>query len=183
MYPNIDKFNTDKPANQTGFTLIELLISLVILSIGMLGMAGMQLSGLRNSATSSYRTDATQLSYDIVDSMRANRMAVAANVFEDIDLAYSDTLVDPELSCLQATTTSTVASCSANEMAAADLYNWITRVRQKLPNASVSVQCNDLDTTDGDDCTEFSTHTIMLSWDENVDGDVDTSSFSYTFRP
>ncbi len=162
---------------------MEIMISLVILSVGMLGMAGMQLSGLRNSATSSYRTDATQLSYDIVDSMRANRMAVAANVFEDIDVDYSDTMVDPEKSCLQETTTSTVASCTSSEMAVVELYDWITRVRQKLPNASVSIQCNDLDTTDADDCTEFSTHTVMLSWDENVDGDVDTSSFNYTFRP
>ena len=175
--------NINKQMKHKGFTLVEILVSLLILSVGMLGMAGLQISGMRNSATSSYRTDATQLSYDIVDSIRANTLAVDGNVFEEIEVDHDDTLVDPQKSCLQTSTTATVSSCTSAEMAAVDLYDWITRVRQKLPNASVSIQCNDLDGTDGDDCTEFSTHTIMLSWDENVDGDVDNSSFSYTFRP
>jgi len=155
----------------------------LILSVGMLGMAGIQVSGLRNSATSTYRTDATQLSYDIADFMRANKIAVSSNDFATISYSHNDTLTDPEKSCLQTTIDATVSSCTASEMALVDLYDWVSRARQKLPNASVSVQCNDLDTTDGDDCTDNSTHTITLTWDENVDGQVGTSTFSYTFRP
>lgn len=183
MYSNINNIRCYQQAHQHGFTLVEILVSLLILSIGMLGMASMQLSGLRNSATSSYRTDATQLSYEIVDAMRANNVAVANNVFADITIENGDELTKPETSCLQATTDATVSSCSASDMAAADLYDWITRVRQKLPNASVSIQCNDMDDTDGDDCTEFSTHVITLNWDENVGGDVSGTEFKYTFRP
>ncbi|MEE9343980.1 MAG: type IV pilus modification protein PilV [Methylococcales bacterium] len=178
MYTSINK-----QVNHAGFTLFEVLVSLVILCCGMLGMAGLQVSGLRSSATSSYRTDATQLSYDIADFMRANTAAVSSNDFANIEYSYNDTLTDPQKSCVQASITATVASCTASEMASVELYGWVTRARQKLPSASVSVQCNDLNDSDADDCTEYSSHTVSLSWDENVDGSVDTNTFSYTFRP
>lgn len=173
----------NKKVSHAGFTLTEILVSMVILSFGMLGMAGLQVSGLRNSATSTYRTDATQLSYDIADFMRANTAAVGSNDFANIEYSYHDTLTDPQKSCLQVTTTASVTSCTASEMASVDLYHWVTRARQKLPSANVSVQCNDLDDSDADDCTDDSTHTVSLSWDENVDGSVNTRTFSYAFRP
>lgn len=56
-----------------GFTLVEALVALLALSIGLLGVAGLQLAGLRNNMSSSWRTQATYLSYDILDRMRANR--------------------------------------------------------------------------------------------------------------
>jgi type IV pilus assembly protein PilV len=56
-----------------GFTLVEALVALLCLSIGLLGIAGLQLTGLRNNLSSSFRSQATFLSYDIVDRMRANR--------------------------------------------------------------------------------------------------------------
>ncbi len=173
----------NKQVSHAGFTLFEVLVSMLILCCGMLGMAGLQLSGLRSSATSSYRTDATQLSYDIADFMRANTAAVNSNDFANFEYSYNDALTDPQKSCLQASITASVTSCTASEMASVDLYDWVTRARQKLPNASVSVQCNDLNDSDADDCTDYSTHTVSLSWDENVDDSVNTRIFSYTFRP
>ena len=173
-----------KKSNQHGFALVEILVSLLILSITLLGMASMQISGLRNSATSSYRTDATQLSYDIADSMRANTLAVDDNVFDDVDVDSNDAVSDSGTgNCLQLTTSDNVESCSPDDMATADLSSWISRVRKKLPNASISITCNDRDTTDADDCTDASTHTITLTWDENNDGNIVASTFSYTFRP
>jgi type IV pilus assembly protein PilV len=56
-----------------GFTLVEALIALLCLSIGLLGIAGLQLTGLRSNLSSSFRSQATYLSYDILDRMRANR--------------------------------------------------------------------------------------------------------------
>ncbi|MCH9697238.1 MAG: type IV pilus modification protein PilV [Gammaproteobacteria bacterium] len=178
MYPNIkNKRHSD------GFTLTEILVSLLVLSIGMLGMAGIQMSGLKNSATSTYRTDATQFAYDLADAIRANSVAVDANVFHDIDIDDDETVTDPGHSCMQTTTSASVSSCSAGEMAAVDLYHWVTKVKNRLPGASLSISCNDVDNSDADDCTVHSTHTITLSWNENVDGDVNSNSFSYTFRP
>jgi type IV pilus assembly protein PilV len=66
-----------------GFTLIEALVALLALSIGLLGIAGLQLTGLRSNLSSSYRSQATYLSYDIIDRMRANRSPAALALYDN----------------------------------------------------------------------------------------------------
>jgi len=56
-----------------GFTLVEALVALLALSIGLLGIAGMQLAGLRANLSASWRSQGTYLAYDIIDRIRANR--------------------------------------------------------------------------------------------------------------
>lgn len=56
-----------------GFTLLEILVSIVILSIGLLGMAGLIAAGLKSNHTASYRSHATMLADDYFDRMRANK--------------------------------------------------------------------------------------------------------------
>jgi type IV pilus assembly protein PilV len=56
-----------------GFTLVETLVALLALSIGLLGVAALQMSGLQSNLSSSWRSQATYLSYDILDRIRANR--------------------------------------------------------------------------------------------------------------
>jgi len=63
---------------QRGFTLLEVLIALLVLSIGLLGLAALQTTGLRSNEMASMRTTATQLAYDISDRMRANPGRAAA---------------------------------------------------------------------------------------------------------
>jgi type IV pilus assembly protein PilV len=63
---------------QRGFALLEVLIAVVVLAIGLLGMAALQSSALRNNQSSLERTQAVVLSYSILDAMRAN-VAVARN--------------------------------------------------------------------------------------------------------
>jgi type IV pilus assembly protein PilV len=64
-----------------GLTLVEILIALVILSVGLLGLAGLQTLSLKFNTSAYYRTQATQLAYDIADRMRANRAAALANMY------------------------------------------------------------------------------------------------------
>ena len=61
-----------------GFTLVEALVALLALSIGLLGVAGLQLSGLRNNLSAAWRSQATYLAYDVIDRIRANRNARTA---------------------------------------------------------------------------------------------------------
>jgi type IV pilus assembly protein PilV len=56
-----------------GFTLLEVLVALTILSIGLLGIAGLMMVSLKNNQSAVYRSQAAWLAYDIVDRMRANR--------------------------------------------------------------------------------------------------------------
>ncbi|SDB02729.1 type IV pilus assembly protein PilV [Desulfonatronum thiosulfatophilum] len=56
-----------------GFTLLEVLVGLIILAIGLLGLAGMQMVSLRQNNDAYLRSQATLQAYDILDRMRANR--------------------------------------------------------------------------------------------------------------
>ncbi|MDH5437027.1 MAG: type IV pilus modification protein PilV [Gammaproteobacteria bacterium] len=58
---------------QTGFTLIEILVSLLILSIGLLGLAALQLTGMKRNQSAHYRSLAANLAYEIADRIRVNR--------------------------------------------------------------------------------------------------------------
>ena len=62
-----------KPQPQRGFSLLEVLVSIVILSIALLGLAGMMLSTLKSNHSAYQRSQATWLAYDIIDRMRATQ--------------------------------------------------------------------------------------------------------------
>jgi type IV pilus assembly protein PilV len=60
------------PAQERGFSLIEVLVSIVVLSGGLLGVAALQVTGLRVGQSSFYRAQAAQLATDMADRLRAN---------------------------------------------------------------------------------------------------------------
>ena len=57
---------------QRGVSLVEVLVAVVVLSIGLLGLAGLQASGMRVGQSSIHRSQAAQLAFDMIDRMRAN---------------------------------------------------------------------------------------------------------------
>ncbi len=63
---------SSNPARARGFSLVEVLVSVVVLSIGLLGLASLQVSGLRVGQSSFYRAQAAQLATDMADRLRAN---------------------------------------------------------------------------------------------------------------
>jgi type IV pilus assembly protein PilV len=63
---------------QGGFSIVEVLVALLVLAIGLLGLAALQAQGLRFNHDAYVRTQATHLAYDIVDRMRVNRTNLAA---------------------------------------------------------------------------------------------------------
>ncbi len=60
-------------AQSSGFSLVEVLVSLLILAIGLLGLAGVQTRGVTSNYSALQRSQATLYAYDIVERMRANR--------------------------------------------------------------------------------------------------------------
>ena len=57
----------------SGFSLLELLVALLVLSVGLLGLASLQATTMRFNHSAYLRAQATSLAYDLVDRMRANR--------------------------------------------------------------------------------------------------------------
>ena len=62
-----------KRASASGATLIEILVALLVLSLGILGMAAMQIRALKGNHSSMQRTQAVMMSYYILDTMRVDR--------------------------------------------------------------------------------------------------------------
>jgi len=153
-----------------GFTLIEILIALVIFSIGLLGLAGMQLRGSEGTNMAYFRSQATLLAQDMAERMHANRPAV------NFDNAYAAMNSDgicagaaPVPFCASRDGV-TGASCTPAEMARFDLYTLACSAEQLLPAANISVDCNDAIDTDADPCTNGSPHTVTVTWNEINEG-------------
>jgi type IV pilus assembly protein PilV len=148
---------TSKPNNlrgkQCGFTLLEVLIALLILSIGLLGLASLQTSGLRSNQMASMRTTATQLSYDIADRMRANPVGTDAQNYV-IAANAADPAIPSGENCESIT-------CTTSQMATYDLAQWRGAVRS-LPGGTSAI----VRTVTG----AVVTHTITVFWDEYRQG-------------
>jgi type IV pilus assembly protein PilV len=111
---------------QTGFTLVETLVALVVLSVGLLGVAGLQIFGLRGNMSAASRTLATYFADDIIDRMRAN-----------YDVARG-----PDASHLQyEVTMGATASSATDPIALADVTAWLAEL-QALPSGQGSISVN-----------------------------------------
>lgn len=103
----------------SGSSLVEVLIALLVLSLGLLGVAGLQLTGLRNNEGAYLRSQAVLISYDLVDRMRADRERASAY---DTGGSFVD----------------------INHTAGPDpMDDWIAGQLSALPQGRVNVDCDD----------------------------------------
>jgi len=69
--------NSHSKSNQRGVTMIEVLIAVVVLSLGLLGMAALQGVSIQTNQSANFRTQATLLGQQLTDSIRSNRVNVS----------------------------------------------------------------------------------------------------------
>lgn len=70
------------PADRTlGYSLIEIMVALVVLSIGLLGLARMQLTGLRYANSAAQRFEAVSSAHEILERMRVNRASALSGAY------------------------------------------------------------------------------------------------------
>ena len=112
----------------TGFTLIEVLIAMLVLAVGLLGLAGLQATSLKNNQSAYNRSQATQLAYDLADRMRANVRAVIIRTY--IAIATRSAVRSSTLLRRHNTT------CTPADMAQNDLYEWNLAVSTTLPSGT-----------------------------------------------
>lgn len=115
-----------------GFSLVEVLVSLLILSFGLLGLAALQITGLKFNHMGYVRTQAAQLAYDMVDRMRVNPGASAAGFYTGYtgDSGYPAT---GSVSCVGKDNV-----CAPAELAEFDKQQWIRGITS-LPGGSGNV--------------------------------------------
>jgi type IV pilus assembly protein PilV len=70
------------PVAQRGATLIEVLIAIIVLAIGLLGLALLQITSVQSNHSAYYRSQVTVLASDLADRMRANRTAALGSAYE-----------------------------------------------------------------------------------------------------
>jgi type IV pilus assembly protein PilV len=153
-----------------GFTLIEVLVSVVILAGGLLGLAALQTTTLRNNQSAYFRTLATQLAYDMSDRMRSNMAGIGS---------YNNGA---------ATNNDCEANvCTPAQMAGFDLNRWNTALGE-LPSGT-GIVCID-STPDAPGATPAaiacdglgSDYAIKIWWDDSRSGSPN-QLFVMSFQP
>lgn len=141
--------------HQRGFSMIEVLVTLLIISLALLGTAGLQAYSMRLNQAGQFRSQAVFLVADLAERIEANKpAAVAANYVKGLS-STPGTLI----------TTCSVGLCDAAGLAAYDLSQWESTVATVLPQSSWEV----VQTVAGNP----STYTIRVSW---VDRQADTTN-------
>lgn len=111
---------------QSGFSLIEILIALMILSVGLLGLAALQAAALKTNHGAYYRSQAVFLAYDICDRMRANKLQAAAGVY---NRAIDDS--------------APAASADGDDIEDIDMDEWYNNYLTNLiPDSDASINCD-----------------------------------------
>mgnify|MGYP003574349932 FL=1 len=134
---------------QRGFSLIEVLIALIVMSVGMLGIAGLYVQSLQAGRTSMFRHQAVALAGDVADRIRANPTA---------GISYVDAN-GADNGCVAAG-----VDCDAAGMALHDVWLWKQQAGNSLPG-SAATGGGDV-TVAFDDTVTPPLYTITVSWEE-----------------
>jgi type IV pilus assembly protein PilV len=158
---------------QRGFTLLEVLIALVVLAVGMLGIAALQARGMQYNTDAYARTQATILAYDMIDRMRTRSYPLSndpdKNKLEDAMRLYTTTAANTDGACT-----------TANVAVAEELECWQREIDRTLPggtNGTITCNpCND----DGNPNNDI--YRITLSWANRAAGG-GTTTVMVSFQP
>ena len=131
-----------------GFTLLEILVALLVLSIGLLGLAGLQTFSLRNNHSAFLRSQAVVLAYDALDRLRSNRAQALLGTGSPYNASPPTTAPNCSFNCLPA------------ELAAYDLFAWTGEVA-RLPEGQGQI------TIDANNKA-----TVQVQWSDNRDGNL-----------
>lgn len=136
---------------QRGFSMLEVLIALLIILIGVLGTAGMQLLALQSTGWSQYQSLAALLASNMATSMRNNTAYWVVNQ-PTTTITVTGNTVSPAITagaCLGGT-------CNPSQQAGFDLVNWGQSIQTALPGGTGSITCPT--------STSQVTCTITITW-------------------
>lgn len=155
---------------EAGTTLIEIMVSIVVIAIGLLGLASMQINALKFQQTASQRSEAFQAAYDLADRMRANFVFTTPDQFDSERTANETKYVSggtyeakssaahtpPHTSC---GVMKVGGACTTQQIAENDLAEWQLGLKQRLAGGAGVVA---LPT----EATTISTFDVYVMWRE-----------------
>ena len=154
-------------AHARGFSLVEVMVAVIVICVGLLGIAKMQALALSNSNTSRLRSLAALEAASLAAAMHTNQLYWSVNAPQSITLsagaiASSDAVLGTQATLDLANLGACVGtSCAPLQLAAYDLANWVSSLALLLPNPSASIVCNPVAGVPPS-CT------IQISWTEKA---------------
>lgn len=124
-----------------GFTLVEVLVSIVVLSFGLLGMVGLQAASLQANRDARLQSTAVVLARELAEMMRGNKDEALRSTNNPylIGRVNSPLAAPTPTYCLSVGGT---ACTTPGAVAQAELTDWLARVEDALPKATISI-CRD----------------------------------------
>ena len=110
--------NNKRASHQRGFTIIEVLVSIVIFSIGLIGVARLQVVAKQSNYDAVQRVTATAIAQDLIARMRSNADQLGAYITNSgtRTITYADNTSEPSPVC------DGNNACTAAQLAAHDLW-------------------------------------------------------------
>ncbi len=162
---------------QRGFTLIEVLVTVVLLSIGLLGLAGLQMSGIRGGQQALASSNVYALAWDMADRIRANPSGVEAG--------HYDALVTPA-----AAAPNCIASgCGPDDLATLDFKEWRDALAANLTDGQGRVcrsdRINDDVQPGAEDCSGGADDPLVVRiwWDHDQNPNTPLAYFGMGVMP
>ena len=144
--------NRKRKKQNSGFTLLEVLIALLILSVGLLGLASLQTRGLAMGHNAYLRSQAVLLTRDMAERIRVNSNYVLATE------ASSTTVYTIDYNQTPTNTDCSAASCTPVQLAQYDIDQWLTSLGNILPAGDGQISKNGVD------------YVITVRWDSERNG-------------
>lgn len=151
-----------RTSKQHGFSMIEVLFALLILAIGLFGMASLMMTSMKSNQSAAVRSQATWLTYDIIERMRLNRdraLATSGTTYVIAASVTADDVDDPGCKDL-------ITGCSAADTAQLDLWEWKSQLEQAGLSGAIQRAGNTLTVT--------ITWQDLNAWRDSNSGDLNT---------
>lgn len=144
--------------SNSGFTMMEVLVTIIVMSIGLLGLASMQSRSIQYSQHAYYHGIAAQQARDMADRMRSNIQGVLAGFYDNINgIPVAPVCFDPN------------ANCTTLGISQFDAFQWNSANANVLPQGTGTVTVG----------VTPSIFNIQVSW-QTADG---TKTYSMRFQP
>lgn len=129
------KMNVNSQYKQSGYSLVEVLVATVIIAVGILGIAGLQVISIQQNRSALFRAEATKHAANILDRIRVNKLVAYGPV----------TLADAPATSLNCRDTGTAASsCTRDQMKTFDLTWWKCSINQLNADGTLISACDAL---------------------------------------